>query len=62
LRHHGVTPLETRNYYTIFLGKYVVGRIEGKLIFFTVRCDPTWVMASSFLRFSISHTTTHHSR
>jgi len=26
------------------------------------RCDPTWVMASSFLRFSRSHTTTHHSR
>ena len=26
------------------------------------RCDPTRVMASSFLRFSRSHTTTHHSR
>jgi len=24
--------------------------------------DPTWVMASSFLRFSRSHSTTHHSR
>ena len=26
------------------------------------RCDPTWVMAASFLRFSTSYTTTHHSR
>ena len=30
--------------------------------FFLWRCDPTRVMASSFLRFSRSHTTTHHSR
>jgi len=26
------------------------------------RCDPTQVTASSILRFSRSHTTTHHSR
>jgi len=31
-------------------------------IFFLRRCDPTRVMASSFLVFSRSHTTTHHSR
>ena len=31
-------------------------------IFFLWRCDPTRVMASSFLRFSRSHTTTYHSR
>ena len=30
--------------------------------FFLWRCDPTRVLASSFLRFSRSHTTTHHSR
>ena len=30
--------------------------------FFLRRCDPTPVMASSFLRFPRSHTTTHHSR
>jgi hypothetical protein len=30
--------------------------------FFLWRCDPTRVMASSFLRFSRSHTMTHHSR
>ena len=30
--------------------------------FFLWRCDPTRVMASSFLRFSRSHKTTHHSR
>ena len=30
--------------------------------FFLWRCNPTRVMASSFLRFSRSHTTTHHSR
>ena len=29
---------------------------------FLWRCDPTLFMASSFLRFSRSHTTTHHSR
>ena len=33
-----------------------------KFFFFLWRCDPTRVMASSFLRFSRSHTTTHHSR
>jgi len=32
------------------------------LIFLLWRCDPTRVMASSFLRFSRSHTTTQHSR
>ena len=32
------------------------------LIFFLWRCDPARVMASSFLRFSRSHTTTQHSR
>ena len=32
------------------------------LTFFLWRCNPTRVMASSFLRFSRSHTTTHHSR
>jgi hypothetical protein len=31
-------------------------------IFLLWRCDPTRVMTSSFLRFSRSHTTTHHSR
>jgi hypothetical protein len=30
--------------------------------FFLWRCDPTRVMATSFMRFSSSHTTTHHSR
>ena len=30
--------------------------------FFLWRCDPTQVMASSFLRVSRSHTTTQHSR
>ena len=30
--------------------------------FFCGACDPTRVMTSSFLRFSRSHTTTHHSR
>jgi hypothetical protein len=34
----------------------------GLQISFKWRCDPTRVMASSFLRFSRSHTTTHHSR
>jgi hypothetical protein len=29
--------------------------------FFLWRCDPTRVMASSLMRFSISHTTMHHS-
>jgi len=32
------------------------------ILFFLWRCGPTWVMASSFLRFSRSHTTTHHSQ
>ena len=32
------------------------------LKFFLWRCDPTRVMASSFTRFSRSHTMTHHSR
>ena len=32
------------------------------IMFFLWRCDPTRVMASSFLRFSRSHATTHHSR
>ena len=32
------------------------------MVFLLWRCDPTRVMASSFLRFSRSHTTTHHSR
>ena len=35
--------------------------ILGTNIFFLWRCDPTRVIASSFLRFSRSHTT-HHSR
>jgi hypothetical protein len=30
--------------------------------FFLWRCNPTRVLASSFLRFSRSHTTTHHNR
>jgi len=33
-----------------------------KNFFFLWRCDPARVIASSFLRFSRSHTTTHHSR
>ena len=36
-------------------------RPEYRLLFLW-RCDPTRVMASSFLRFSKSHTTTHHNR
>jgi len=32
------------------------------IIYLLWRCDPTRVMASSFLRFSTSHTTTQHSR
>jgi len=40
------------------------GDTEDKDNFFFVlwRYDPTQVMASSFLRFSRSYTTTHHSR
>ena len=34
----------------------------AQLEFFLWRCDPTRVMAYSFLRFYRSHTTTHHSR
>jgi hypothetical protein len=33
-----------------------------RLLFLWWRCDPTRIMASSFLGFSRSHTTTHHSR
>jgi hypothetical protein len=36
--------------------------IKFILFFWLWRCDPTRVMAFSFLRFSRSHTTTHHSQ
>ena len=38
------------------------GKFLGEHNTFLWRCDPTRVMASSFTRFSRSHTTTHHSR
>jgi len=37
-------------------------KAEYDTCFFFWRCDPTRIMASSFLRFSRSHTTAHHSR
>ena len=53
-----------RKWYILLEMYFGIWRFVFWFFFFFLlwRCDPTRVMASSFLRFSRSHTTTHHSR
>jgi hypothetical protein len=59
-----ITAMEV--YPVIIISNLFLLSFYGDLIetcfFFLWRCDPTRVMATSFTRFSKTHTTTHHSR